>query len=51
MKGDIDVDQQIEEVRNIMDAATFTDLHAELPDDVFWALAEEYGLTPEDFTL
>lgn len=27
----------------------FADIHADLPDGAFWALAEEYGLMPEDF--
>lgn len=32
-----------------MDAKTFTEIFDDLPDGAFFAMAEEYGLDPEDF--
>lgn len=33
----------------ILDAETFTDMYDDLPDGAFFAMAEEHGLSHEDF--
>jgi len=41
--------KKLKKAQQTISPAEFADIHAELPDGAFWALAEEHGLMPEDF--